>query len=111
MCLGIPGEVVELMADHEDLAMVSVEGVKRAVNIGLLREEAGGALRRGEPRPGGHRPRRAAHRDVPRAGHEAVRARRYGEARRMLELARALQMPRVSPFATGNWHGSALRVE
>lgn len=30
-----------------------------------------------------------------RAGHEAVRARRYGEARRMLELARALQMPRV----------------
>ncbi len=39
MCLGIPGEVVEIMADHEDLAMVSVEGVKRAVNIGLLREE------------------------------------------------------------------------
>ena len=36
MCLGIPGEVVELIADHEDLAMVSVEGVKRAVNIGLL---------------------------------------------------------------------------
>lgn len=40
MCLGIPGEVVELMADHEDLAMVSVEGVQRAVNIGLLREES-----------------------------------------------------------------------
>jgi hydrogenase expression/formation protein HypC len=39
MCLGIPGEVIELMAEHEDLAMVSVEGVKRAVNIGLLREE------------------------------------------------------------------------
>ena len=39
MCLGIPGEVVELMSDHDDLAMVSVEGVKRAVNIGLLREE------------------------------------------------------------------------
>ena len=39
MCLGIPGEVIELMADHEDLAMVSVEGVKRAVNIGLLRED------------------------------------------------------------------------
>ena len=44
MCLGIPGEVIELMADHEDLAMVSVEGVKRAVNIGLLREEADGPL-------------------------------------------------------------------
>lgn len=39
MCLGIPGEVIELMAEHEDLAMVSVEGVKRAVNIGLLRED------------------------------------------------------------------------
>jgi hydrogenase expression/formation protein HypC len=39
MCLGIPGEVIELMTEHEDLAMVSVEGVKRAVNIGLLRED------------------------------------------------------------------------
>jgi hydrogenase expression/formation protein HypC len=38
MCLGIPGEVVELMVDHPDLAMVSVEGVKRAINVGLLRE-------------------------------------------------------------------------
>lgn len=37
MCLGIPGEVVELMPGHEDLAMVSVEGVQRAVNVGLLR--------------------------------------------------------------------------
>lgn len=47
MCLGIPGEVVELLAGHDDLAMVSVEGVKRAVNIGLLRE--GGEL---DLRPG-----------------------------------------------------------
>ncbi|MHA6792982.1 HypC/HybG/HupF family hydrogenase formation chaperone [Pseudonocardia bannensis] len=39
MCLGIPGEVIELMTEHEDLAMVSVEGVKRAVNVGLLRED------------------------------------------------------------------------
>jgi hydrogenase expression/formation protein HypC len=44
MCLGIPGEVIELMAEHEDLAMVSVEGVKRAVNIGLLREDSDGPL-------------------------------------------------------------------
>ncbi len=42
MCLGIPGEVIEIMAEHEDLAMVSVEGVKRAVNIGLLNEEEDG---------------------------------------------------------------------
>jgi hydrogenase expression/formation protein HypC len=41
MCLGIPGEVIELMADQPDLAMVSVEGVKRAVNIALLREDDG----------------------------------------------------------------------
>jgi hydrogenase expression/formation protein HypC len=39
MCLGIPGEVVEILADREDLAMVSVEGVKRVVNIGLLEGE------------------------------------------------------------------------
>ena len=39
MCLGIPGEIVEILADHEDLAMVSVEGVKRVVNIGLLEDE------------------------------------------------------------------------
>jgi hydrogenase expression/formation protein HypC len=36
MCLGIPGEVVEIMVDREDLAMVDVSGVKRAINIGLL---------------------------------------------------------------------------
>ena len=39
MCLGIPGEIVEILADREDMAMVSVEGVKRAVNIGLLEDE------------------------------------------------------------------------
>ena len=41
MCLGIPGEVIELMPDQEDLAMVSVGGVKRAVNIALLRADDG----------------------------------------------------------------------
>ena len=39
MCLGIPGEVVEIMVDREDLAMVDVSGVKRAINIGLLDRE------------------------------------------------------------------------
>ena len=39
MCLGIPGEIVEVLADREDLAMVSVEGVKRVVNVGLLEDE------------------------------------------------------------------------
>lgn len=39
MCLGIPGEIVEIMADREDFALVSVAGVKRVVNIGLLTED------------------------------------------------------------------------
>ncbi|HLU57738.1 MAG TPA: HypC/HybG/HupF family hydrogenase formation chaperone [Pseudonocardia sp.] len=38
MCLGIPGEVVEVGVDRPDLAMVDVSGVKRAINIGLLDE-------------------------------------------------------------------------
>jgi hydrogenase expression/formation protein HypC len=38
MCLGIPGEVVEFMPERADLAKVSVAGVRRAVNIGLLSE-------------------------------------------------------------------------
>ena len=39
MCLGIPGEVVELYPDRADLAMVDVSGVRRAINIGLLEAE------------------------------------------------------------------------
>jgi hydrogenase expression/formation protein HypC len=38
MCLGIPGEVVEVYGDRPDLAMVDVSGVKRAINIGLLEQ-------------------------------------------------------------------------
>jgi hydrogenase expression/formation protein HypC len=36
MCLGIPGEVVELRREETDLARVDVAGVRRMVNIGLL---------------------------------------------------------------------------
>jgi hydrogenase expression/formation protein HypC len=39
MCLGIPGEVVEILVDRPDLAKVDVSGVKRAINIGLLENE------------------------------------------------------------------------
>jgi hydrogenase expression/formation protein HypC len=39
MCLGIPGEVVELYDDRPDLAKVDVSGVRRAINIGLLEGE------------------------------------------------------------------------
>jgi hydrogenase expression/formation protein HypC len=39
MCLGIPGEVIEIMSDRPDLARVNVSGVRRAINIGLLEKE------------------------------------------------------------------------
>ncbi|HET9138642.1 HypC/HybG/HupF family hydrogenase formation chaperone [Actinophytocola sp.] len=39
MCLGIPGEVIEILTDRPDLARVDVSGVKRAINIGLLEDE------------------------------------------------------------------------
>ncbi|KAB8191543.1 HypC/HybG/HupF family hydrogenase formation chaperone [Nonomuraea phyllanthi] len=39
MCLGIPGELVERLPEHEDLAVVDVSGVRRRINIGLLADE------------------------------------------------------------------------
>ena len=39
MCLGIPGEVVEILADQPDLAKVDVSGVRRNINVGLLEGE------------------------------------------------------------------------
>jgi hydrogenase expression/formation protein HypC len=39
MCLGIPGEVVELHPEQPDLAKVDVSGVRRLVNIGLLSDD------------------------------------------------------------------------
>lgn len=39
MCLGIPGEVVEILTEHQDLAKVDVNGVRRPINIGLLADE------------------------------------------------------------------------
>jgi hydrogenase expression/formation protein HypC len=39
MCLGIPGEVVELVDSNRHLAKVDVAGVRRNINILLLEEE------------------------------------------------------------------------
>jgi hydrogenase expression/formation protein HypC len=39
MCLGIPGQVLEVLNDGADLAKVDVSGVRRKVNIGLLEHE------------------------------------------------------------------------
>src|SRR6185295_1537532 len=39
MCLGIPGQIVELHPQYEHLAKVDVNGVGRMINIGLLEDE------------------------------------------------------------------------
>jgi hydrogenase expression/formation protein HypC len=39
MCLGIPGEVVEIVDMERHLAKVNVAGVRRNINIGLLEDE------------------------------------------------------------------------
>jgi hydrogenase expression/formation protein HypC len=44
MCLGIPGQVIEISDDQPDLAKVNVSGVRRLINIGLLSDDP--------PRPG-----------------------------------------------------------
>ena len=36
MCLGIPGEVIEVLPEQPDLAKVDVSGVRRLINVGLL---------------------------------------------------------------------------
>jgi hydrogenase expression/formation protein HypC len=42
VCLGIPGEVIEISEDKPDLAKVSVSGVRRNINIGLLEDDPAG---------------------------------------------------------------------
>jgi hydrogenase expression/formation protein HypC len=39
MCLGIPGELVERVPEHDDLAVVDVSGVRRRINVGLLADD------------------------------------------------------------------------
>ena len=45
MCLGIPGQLVELVDGNDQLARVDVSGVTRIINIGLLEDEG---LQRGD---------------------------------------------------------------
>jgi len=39
MCLGIPGQVIEFVDDANSIAKVEVSGVRRNVNVGLVRPE------------------------------------------------------------------------
>ena len=36
MCLGVPGQIVEMLDTETHLAMVDVVGVKRRVNVGIV---------------------------------------------------------------------------
>jgi hydrogenase expression/formation protein HypC len=42
MCLAIPGQIIRVVDDANQLAQVDVAGVKRTVNIGLLGENGDG---------------------------------------------------------------------
>jgi hydrogenase expression/formation protein HypC len=42
MCLGIPGQVVEIVDPKDHRAIVDVDGVRREVNVGLVMGDAGG---------------------------------------------------------------------
>jgi hydrogenase expression/formation protein HypC len=42
MCLGIPGQVVEIVNAAEHKAIAEVDGVRREVNVGLVMGDVGG---------------------------------------------------------------------
>ncbi|MDP8987526.1 MAG: HypC/HybG/HupF family hydrogenase formation chaperone [Actinomycetota bacterium] len=42
MCLGIPGQVVEIINADEHRAVAEVDGVRREINVGLVLGDAGG---------------------------------------------------------------------
>ncbi len=39
MCLGIPGQIVEFVDELNDIAKVEVSGVRRNVNVAVVRHE------------------------------------------------------------------------
>lgn len=39
MCLAIPGQIVDILADDRSLAIVDILGVRRKVDLGLLEED------------------------------------------------------------------------
>ena len=42
MCLGIPGQVVEIVDREQHKAIADVEGVRREINVGLVLGDEGG---------------------------------------------------------------------
>ncbi len=39
MCLGIPGQIIDMVDDENSIARAEVSGVRRNVNVGLLRDQ------------------------------------------------------------------------
>ena len=39
MCLGIPGQIIEFVDEANDIAKVEVSGVRRNINVALLRPQ------------------------------------------------------------------------
>jgi hydrogenase expression/formation protein HypC len=39
MCLAIPGQIVEVLREQRDIAVVEVTGVRRRVDLGLLEDD------------------------------------------------------------------------
>ena len=39
MCLAIPGKIIEILPERENLVMVEVAGVRRKIDTGLLADE------------------------------------------------------------------------
>jgi hydrogenase expression/formation protein HypC len=48
MCLAIPGQIVEVIDEPNQLAKVDVAGVRRTVNIGLLANDLDGGVGPGD---------------------------------------------------------------
>jgi hydrogenase expression/formation protein HypC len=48
MCLAIPGQVVEIVDEANQIAKVDVVGVRRNINVGLLADDATGAAKAGD---------------------------------------------------------------
>ena len=42
MCLGIPGQVVEIVSVDDHKAIAEVDGVRREINVGLVMGDVGG---------------------------------------------------------------------
>ena len=38
MCLAIPGRIIEILSERDNLALVDVVGVRRKIDVGLLSE-------------------------------------------------------------------------